>query len=65
LKFVPRGESFRRRLNYLTVKLDKRDFLPRSLEIDGKNGVNSVFLIEFTTLHAKLPADTFEVYKPK
>ena len=65
LKFVPRSESFRRRLNYLTVKLDKRDFLPRSLEIDGKNGVNSVFLVEFTTLHAKLPAETFEVYKPK
>ena len=65
LKFVPRSENFRRRLNYLTVKLDKRDFLPRSLEIDGKNGVNSVFLIEFTTLYAKLPAETFEVYKPK
>lgn len=65
LKFVPRSESFRRRLNYLTVKLDKRDYLPRSLEIDGKNGINSVFIIEFTTLHAKLPAETFEVYKPK
>jgi outer membrane lipoprotein-sorting protein len=57
--------NFRRRLNYLTVKLDKRDYLPRSLEIDGKNGVNSVFLIDYTTLNAKLPAETFEVYKPK
>jgi hypothetical protein len=33
--------------------------------VDGKSGVNSVFLIDFTTLNAKLPADTFEVYKPK
>jgi outer membrane lipoprotein-sorting protein len=65
LKFVPRSVNFRRRLNYLTVKLDKRDYLPRSLEIDGKNGVNSVFLIDYTTLNAKLPAETFEVYKPK
>jgi outer membrane lipoprotein-sorting protein len=65
LKFVPRSEAFRRRLNYLVVKLNKRDFLPRSLEVDGKSGVNSVFLIDFTTLNAKLPAETFEVYKPK
>jgi outer membrane lipoprotein-sorting protein len=65
MKFVPRGESFRRRINYLVVKLDKRDFLPRSLEVDGKSGVNSVFLIDYTTLNAKLPAETFEVYKPK
>ena len=65
LKFVPRSEAFRRRLNYLVVKLDKRDFLPRSLEVDGKSGVNSVFRIDFTSLNAKLPAETFEVSKPK
>jgi hypothetical protein len=65
MKFVPRTEAFRRRLNYLVVKLDKRDFLPRSLEVDGKSGVNSVFRIDFTSLNAKLPAETFEVSKPK
>jgi hypothetical protein len=65
MKFVPRSEAFRRRLNYLVVKLNKRDFLPRSLEVDGKSGVNSVFLINFTTLNAKLPAEAFEVVKPK
>ena len=65
LKFVPRSEAFRRRLNYLVVKLNKRDFLPRSLEVDGKSGVNSVFRIDFTSLNAKLPAETFEVSKPK
>jgi outer membrane lipoprotein-sorting protein len=65
MHFVPRGEAFKRRLNSLTVKLDKRDFQPRSLEVDGKSGVTSVFAIDFTTLNAKLPADTFEVIKPK
>ena len=65
LKFVPRSDAFRRRLNYLVVKLNKRDFLPRSLEVDGKSGVNSVFRIDFTSLNAKLPAETFEVSKPK
>jgi outer membrane lipoprotein-sorting protein len=65
MKFVPRTEAFRRRLNYLVVKLNKRDFMLRSLEVDGKSGVNSVFLISFTTLNTKLPAETFEVMKPK
>jgi hypothetical protein len=65
LRLVPRTEAFRRRMNYLVVKLDKRDFLPRSLEVDGKSGVNSVFLINFTGTNQKLPAETFEVYKPK
>jgi hypothetical protein len=65
LKFVPRTDAFRRRLNYLAVKLNKRDFLPRSLEVDGKSGVNSVFVIDFTSLNAKLPAGTFDVEKPK
>lgn len=65
LKFVPRTEAFRRRLNYLTVKLNKRDFLPLSLEVDGKSGVNSVFVMSFTLVNTKLPAETFEVSKPK
>ena len=65
MRFVPRTETFRRRINYLVVILDKRDFMLRSLEVDGKSGVNSVFLISFTTLNTKLPAETFEVMKPK
>ena len=65
LRFVPRTDAFRRRMNYLVVKLDKHDFLPRSLEVDGKSGVNSVFLLNFTSTNQKLPAETFEVYKPK
>jgi outer membrane lipoprotein-sorting protein len=47
------------------VKLNKRDFLLRSLEVDGKSGVNSVFAIDINSVNPKIPADTFEVYKPK
>jgi outer membrane lipoprotein-sorting protein len=65
MKLVPRSEAFRRRLNYLVVKLNKRDFLLRSLEVDGKSGVNSVFAIDINSVNPKIPADTFEVYKPK
>lgn len=65
MKLVPKTDNFRRRLNYLVVKLDKRDFLLRSLEVDGKSGVNSVFAIDVNSLNAKIPAETFEVYKPR
>jgi outer membrane lipoprotein-sorting protein len=65
MKLVPRTDTFRRSLNYLVVKLDKRDFFPRSLEVDGKSGVNSVFVIDVNSMNPKLPADTFEVDKPK
>lgn len=64
MKLVPRSDTFRRRLNYLVVKLDKGDFFPRSLEVDGKSGVNSVFVIDVSSLNPKIPADKFEVYKP-
>jgi hypothetical protein len=65
MKLVPRTDIFRRRLNYMVVKLSKRDFLPLSLEVDGKSGVNSVFAIDITSANAKIPAGTFEVIKPK
>jgi outer membrane lipoprotein-sorting protein len=64
MKLVPRTDNFRRRLNYLVVKLDKGNFLLRSLEVDGKSGVNSVFMIDVSSLNPKIPAETFEVYKP-
>jgi hypothetical protein len=64
MKLVPRTDNFRRKLNYLVVKLDKGNFLLRSLEVDGKSGVNSVFVIAVSSLNPKIPAETFEVYKP-
>ncbi|MGB6800624.1 MAG: hypothetical protein WBE31_00045, partial [Candidatus Sulfotelmatobacter sp.] len=65
VKLVPRTDAYRRRLNYLVVKLDKKDFLLRSLEVDGKSGVNSVFAIDVSSLNPKIPPETFEVYKPQ
>jgi outer membrane lipoprotein-sorting protein len=65
MKLVPRTNTFRDRLNYLVVKVDKRDFMLRSLEVDGKSGVNSVFAIDVNSMNPKIPAEMFEVYKPK
>lgn len=65
MKLVPRSNTFRDKLNYLIVKLDKRDSLLRSLEVDGKSGVNSVFVIDINSINPKIPADMFEVYKPR
>jgi outer membrane lipoprotein-sorting protein len=65
MRLASRSEVFRRRLNYMVVKLSKREFLPRSLEVDGKSGVNSVFAIDITSVNVKIPAESFEVIKPK
>lgn len=64
MKLIPRTNAFRERLNYLAVKLDKRDFWLRSLEVDGKDGVNSVFNIDVSSFNPKISEDMFEVYKP-
>lgn len=64
MKLVPRTGTFRDKLNFMVVKLDKKDFLLRSLEVDGKSGVNSVFVIEVNSMNPKIPKDMFEVYKP-
>ena len=65
MKLVPRTNTFRDRLNSMVVKLDKEDFMLRSLEVDGKSGVNSVFAIDVNSMNPKIPAEMFEVYKPK
>jgi outer membrane lipoprotein-sorting protein len=65
MKLVPRTNTFRDKLNFMIVKLDKKDFLLRSLEVDGKSGVNSVFVIDVTSMNRKIPNDMFEVYKPR
>jgi len=65
LKLLPCSQGIRHKLNYLVVKLNKRDFFPRSVEVDGKSGVNSVFLFDMTSTGIKLPESTFEVIKTK
>ena len=65
MKMTPRTESFRRKISQIVVKLDAAKFLLRSLEVDGKSGVTSVFRIEMTSLNSKIPDGTFDVYRPK
>jgi hypothetical protein len=65
MKLTPRSERFRSRVNYIVVKLAKEDFLLRSLEVDGKSGVNSVFTIELTSFNSPIAPHTFEVIRPK
>ena len=65
MKLVPRTDMFRSRLNYMVVKLDKQNFWPHSLEVDGKSGVNSVFVIDVNSMNPKIPPEMFEIYKPK
>jgi outer membrane lipoprotein-sorting protein len=64
MKLVPRSERFKRRVNYVVVKLSKPEFLLRSLEVDGASGVNSRFDIQLDALNAPIPDDVFKVYQP-
>jgi outer membrane lipoprotein-sorting protein len=63
LRFTPRSQRFKQKLNYLVVTLRKDDFLLRSLEIDGTSGVNSKFRIEMGALNVKLNEEMFKVRK--
>lgn len=64
MRLVPKTKRFRKRINHIVVKLRKDDFVLRSLEVDGKSGVNSVFTIQVTELNTKLSADIFRIYRP-
>jgi hypothetical protein len=63
MRFVPRSQRFKQKLNYLVVTLNRDDFLLRALEIDGKSGVNSVFRIQIESLNIRLGEELFKVYK--
>ena len=64
MKLVPRSSRFGSRVNYVVVKLLKDTFLLRSLEVDGKSGVHSVYDIQVTDLNPKIDPEMFKVYKP-
>ena len=64
MKLVPRSSRFGSRVNYVVVKLLKDTFLLRSLEVDGKSGVHSVYDIQVTDLDPKVDPEMFKVYKP-
>lgn len=64
MKLVPRSARFGSRINYVVVKLLKDTFLLRSLEVDGKSGVHSVYDIQVTDLDPKIDPEMFKVYKP-
>jgi hypothetical protein len=63
MRFVPRSQRFKQKLNYLVVTLHKDTFLLRDLEIDGKSGVTSVFQVQIESLNIRLGEEVFKVYK--
>lgn len=64
LLLLPVSGRIARRVKRVAVELGKLDFLPRRLEIDGKNGVNSIFEIQIERLDAPLDEGLFHVYRP-
>jgi hypothetical protein len=64
MKLIPRSRQFKQKVNYVNIVLRKKDFLLKSLEIDGKSGVNSIFAIEMTGLNTAIEEDVFKVITP-
>lgn len=64
MRLVPASARFRRRLNYLVVRLNRDDFLLRSLEVDGTSGVNSRFDIHMEAVNSPVDESLFNVAHP-
>lgn len=65
LKLSPRSDIFRKRINLLVVRFSKRNFLPDYLQVEGRNGVSSVFEMDYTSFNTHLPEAEFEVRKKR
>jgi outer membrane lipoprotein-sorting protein len=64
MKLVPRSRRFKDKIHYIGVTLRKSDFMLRELEIDGTNGVHSLFTIEMESLDQDVDKDTYRIYIP-
>jgi hypothetical protein len=64
MTFVPRSQRFKQKINYVIVTLRKSDFLLSTLEVDGKNGVNSIFTIEVENTNQETGEDLYKIYRP-
>ncbi len=64
LVLVPVAGRIAGRVKRVAVELGKDDFLPRRIEVEGTNGVSSVFETRIETLDATLDDGLFEVYRP-
>jgi hypothetical protein len=64
LVLVPVSGRIAGRVKRVAVELGKDDFLPRRIEVDGRNGVSSVFEPRIERLDAALDDGVFEVHRP-
>jgi outer membrane lipoprotein-sorting protein len=64
MKLVPKSSRFKKRINYVIVRLSKPGFLLRTLEVDGTSGVNSRFDIQLDALNVAIDEKVFRVYRP-
>jgi outer membrane lipoprotein-sorting protein len=65
LRFTPRGKRFAARLQWVSVRLRKRDYTPAVIEIEGRSGVHSVFKIDLTGVNTKIDESIFRVSRPR
>lgn len=64
LRMEPVTGRFKSRVDSIVATFDARDFRVRRLEINGRNGVRSVFDIRIERVDVPLDPTTFEIYRP-
>lgn len=64
LVLVPISGRIAGRVKRLAVELGKDDFLPRRIQVEGTNGVSSVFEMRVERLDTALDERVFEVHRP-
>jgi outer membrane lipoprotein-sorting protein len=64
LVLVPVSGRIAGRVKRVAVELGKDNFLPRRIQVEGANGVNSIFELRVETLDTALDESAFEVYRP-
>jgi hypothetical protein len=64
LVLVPVSGRIAGRVRRVAVELGKDDFLPRRIEVEGRNGVDSVFEIRIERLDTTIDERVFEVHRP-
>jgi hypothetical protein len=64
LVLLPVSGRIAARVKRVAVELGKDDFLPRRIEVEGRNGVDSIFEIRVERLDTALDHGVFEVYRP-
>ena len=64
IRMLPQGRRIKKKINYILIWLDKESYYLKKLEVEGKNGVKSIYIIDSIKVNSNLDEKTFQIYRP-